>query len=575
MVLGAWLAGVLAAGVVVAAPGQAAAYPTPDVTLTGHGWGHGIGMGQWGALGYAVGDDNGDGNWTWQQIVSHFYGGTSIATDGNDTSTVAVAMTEDNGADLIATSPSGVTVPGGTGASAVLFQPTGTGTWGVFTGPGCAGPWTAGSTGVVAPTTQAIGGGPVTLCLAGGSLVLHGSLLGTYNSTGAARTVNDVQLGQYLSDVVTAESPGTWGSLGGPGPQGESWGFQELEAQAVAARSFVLASTPGGYGGYADTCDQSCQSYPGTKFESAIGQLAVADTAGQVMEEPGGVVADTQYSASTGGVTQGNQFPIVADDGDGVCISSACNPNHDWTAQVPVSQIESTWPAIGTLQSISVTARGGQGQWGGRVNSLVLAGSSGTVSVTGPQFTDDLSLKSDYFTLGLAPSGGLSGYLLAASDGGVFAFGSATYQGSMGGHPLNRPIVGMAAPDGAGYWLVASDGGMFSFGDAHFYGSTGAMTLNKPVVGMAATPDGAGYWLVASDGGIFSFGNAHFYGSAAGARVVAGSVSIVPTASGLGYMVVSGLGAVTSFGDAPQFGDLTTALSGYPGGIVGATAVRG
>ena len=41
------------------------------------------------------------------------------------------------------------------------------------------------------------------------------------------------------------------------------------------------------------------------------------------------------------------------------------------------------------------------------------------------------------------------------------------------GHPLNLPIVGMAAtPDGNGYWLVASDGGIFSF-NAPFHGSTG------------------------------------------------------------------------------------------------------
>ncbi len=51
---------------------------------------------------------------------------------------------------------------------------------------------------------------------------------------------------------------------------------------------------------------------------------------------------------------------------------------------------------------------------------------------------------------------------------------------------LNKPIVGMAStPDGKGYWLVASDGGIFAFGTAGFYGSTGAAVLNKPIVGMA------------------------------------------------------------------------------------------
>jgi len=61
------------------------------------------------------------------------------------------------------------------------------------------------------------------------------------------------------------------------------------------------------------------------------------------------------------------------------------------------------------------------------------------------------------------------GYRLVASDGGVFAFGDAAFDGSMGGKPLVRPIVGTSA-SGAGYWMVAQDGGIFAFA-APFYGS--------------------------------------------------------------------------------------------------------
>jgi lysophospholipase L1-like esterase len=108
-----------------------------------------------------------------------------------------------------------------------------------------------------------------------------------------------------------------------------------------------------------------------------------------------------------------------------------------------------------------------------------------------------------------------AGYWLAASDGGVFAYGDAGFYGSAGSFVLNKPVAGMAAtPDGRGYWLVASDGGVFAYGDAGFYGSAGSFVLNKPVAGMAATPDGRGYWLVASDGGVFAYGDAGFYGSA-------------------------------------------------------------
>ena len=91
------------------------------------------------------------------------------------------------------------------------------------------------------------------------------------------------------------------------------------------------------------------------------------------------------------------------------------------------------------------------------------------------------------------------GYWFVSSDGGIFAFGDAAFRGSMGGSPLNKPIVGMAAtPDGGGYWLVASDGGIFAFGDALFEGSLGGLHLTRPVVGMALDPNSGGYWMVAS-----------------------------------------------------------------------------
>ena len=72
------------------------------------------------------------------------------------------------------------------------------------------------------------------------------------------------------------------------------------------------------------------------------------------------------------------------------------------------------------------------------------------------------------------------GYRFVASDGGVFTYGTgAPFLGSMGGTPLNQPIVGMAVmPAGDGYYLVAADGGVFSFGSAKFYGSTGGTHLN-------------------------------------------------------------------------------------------------
>jgi hypothetical protein len=114
--------------------------------------------------------------------------------------------------------------------------------------------------------------------------------------------------------------------------------------------------------------------------------------------------------------------------------------------------------------------------------------------------------------LAAAPDG--AGYWEVDSDGGVFAFGSATFYGSMAGRQLAGAIVGIAAAaDGKGYWLVASDGGVFAFGSARFAGSMHGRSLRAPVIGMARNPAGPGYWLASSDGGVFAFGGAPFLGS--------------------------------------------------------------
>jgi hypothetical protein len=81
-----------------------------------------------------------------------------------------------------------------------------------------------------------------------------------------------------------------------------------------------------------------------------------------------------------------------------------------------------------------------------------------------------------------------------------------------------------------GYWLVGSDGGLFAFGDAGYDGSVPADHIKvNNIVGMAATADGRGYWLVGSDGGIFAFGDAAFHGSMGGKHLSRPVVAIAPT----------------------------------------------
>jgi hypothetical protein len=101
--------------------------------------------------------------------------------------------------------------------------------------------------------------------------------------------------------------------------------------------------------------------------------------------------------------------------------------------------------------------------------------------------------------------------------------GAPAVVGFAGGNNQSAPVTtaftnALAAnyQDAFGNWMVASDGGIFAFGDATFQGSLGGQPLNQPIVGIAATLSGKGYWMVGGDGGVFAFGDAAFFGSAAG-----------------------------------------------------------
>jgi hypothetical protein len=679
----------------VATTDQAEAYPSSSISLTVHGFGHGRGMGQYGALGYAL---NGS---TWQQIVSHYYGSLSaggtttigaLPTSNPEAQDVRVDLTWNDGQFPIVTSSSAFSVganPVPAGGAAEIVQQSATSA-AVYVGPGCGGPWPAAPTFVTSnpvasptatepfPDDGSLAAKALQLCRTPSNELVRGSIEATQNSSGANRTVDVLPLDWYVADSAAAESPGSWGTLGSSqgAPQGEPWGFQQTEAQVVATRSYA-ASAPGGYGGYADICDSTaCQSYPGVAFENVTTDAAVLDTesppgtgsaAGEVVLLPEGGVARTEYSSSSGGYSAPGTFQAVPDDGDSVCEDGVCNPYHQYQVSIPVSAVTSRFAQIGTLQTVDVTQRNGYGDFGGRVLAMSLVGSAGSVSLTGDQFASDFAsfgldgfAISDWFEVTSQPSGGVGGYWMVAADGGIFSFGDARFYGSMGNVKLNQPVVGMAAtsdhagywldasdggifsfgdarfygsmgnvklnqpvvgmaatPDGGGYWMVAADGGIFSFGDARFYGSMGNVKLNQPVVGMAATPDGGGYWMVAADGGIFSFGDARFYGSMGnvklnqpvvgmaatpdgggywmvaadggifslgdaafvgslpGISVRGGAVAVLPTSTGGGYLIVTGDGRGIPFGDAPQFGDVSQAVPGYSGHLVGGATVPG
>ncbi len=575
-----------------------AVYPNSQVGVIGHGWGHGYGMGQWGALGYALDGES----YSW--ILSHYYGGTSPKIVGN--SNIRVVITGEDGLTTIVTSQSPFTVDSYTvpANQAVMLVEAPNSQWAVYQGPGCGGPWASKpletvSSPLISPSsssTTATSSQVLQLCQLPANEYLRGDIEPALYQ-GSSRTVNVLPIESYLRGVVPSESPAYWGTLGNSGPQQENCGFQELEAQAVAARSYALSDL--GEFGYADICDSTqCQVYGGLSSENPLTDEAISDTAGEVLENGQGAIANTEFSASTGGYTSGGSFPAVPDAGDSVCVPSACNPNHTWQASIPVSQVEATWPSIGTLVAISVTSRDGNGDFGGRAKTVQITGTNSSLTVGGTTFEADFGLNSNFFAFTGTPSGGTDGYWLVSSTGSVFPFGQAGSFGSLSGKAINGSIVGIvptldmngywlagtdgsvyafgdaidygnvkglslnpivaitSTPDGKGYWLVASDGGIFAFGDGQFYGSMGGKSLTRPIVGMTSTPDGKGYWLVAADGGIFAFGDAQFYGSTGAMTLNEPIISMSSTSSGQGYWLVASDGGIFAFGDAQYYGSL-------------------
>lgn len=228
-----------------------------------------------------------------------------------------------------------------------------------------------------------------------------------YDRSGYERTVNLVPLQTYLDGVVPAEESASWGTLGGTtgSPQGQPWGFQALEAQAVAARSYALAyGASGGWNGYATICDTTtCQAYVGASYESRTSTLAVNDTSDLVLGTTGSQnVVSARYSASTGGWTAPGSFPAVRDRGDSCVVPGnalECNPNHDWRQVFSGAQVVRHFPLVGTLLRVRVTARNGLGNYGGRVLSVLIVGTKGRVTVTGDAFALALNLRSDWFAV--------------------------------------------------------------------------------------------------------------------------------------------------------------------------------
>ena len=439
----------LIVGLVPAQSAQAEEGQLPGgVIIYGRGFGHGRGLSQYGAYGWAT-----VYGWSWEQILDFYYGGATGNSRSNleapnqemttwlsamnnrqtgvvsDSGTMRLLEDPDQGrrfTSMVAREKSGaqrVYQVWGSGERKCLSESD---------SPEAAGFTLIGefneTASFVTNSSQDPGASAldtVGLCeprTASANQVRYyrGIVRAMNNTKNENRTINIARLDDYLRGVVPRESPASWGDTAGGA------GMNALRAQAVAARSYSV--TENRYAGLAKTCDtQDCQVYGGaalrtsvnaspTVLESANTDRAVAETTGVVIRNPKGNVVRTEFSSSNGGRTAGGEFPALADEGD----ISANSSLMIWTRAFSAAQIVAKYPQVGVLTSVTTTNDGLGGDFGGYTLDVTIAGTSGSVKVSGWAFRTAFGLPAPWFgatpVFGAPLEAGVVGSMLFVGD---------------------------------------------------------------------------------------------------------------------------------------------------------------
>ncbi|WP_456698717.1 SpoIID/LytB domain-containing protein [Aeromicrobium sp. P5_D10] len=359
------------------------------LTLKGRGYGHGIGMSQYGAQGAAKKGVKYD------KILATYYPGTKLSTKSGS---IRVLLSQDTTDSVDIAAASGLyfrdvragkrsalptTVNGAkvtrwrilqlsSNKAKSTLQYRTSDVWKSYKSTH----WTGDG--------QFEGPSAIGLIMPNGSTVRYrGALRSAPTSAGstARNTVNVLTIEDYLRGVVGAEMP-------------SGWSAEALKAQAVAARTYGARSLTSSR--YYDICDTTaCQVYGGVARETASINAAITATKGKILTY-GGSPALAQFSSSSGGYTAVGSEPYlkaVADPYD----DWSGNPNRSWSATVKASTVQKAYPAIGTLKQLKITKRAGGGTYGGRVASISLVGSKKTVAITGTDARWAFGLKSNWF----------------------------------------------------------------------------------------------------------------------------------------------------------------------------------
>ncbi len=384
----------------------------PGVTFYGKGNGHGVGMSQYGAQGWATGAAG--PSLTGEQIVAKYYTGTALQSVDAARGPIRVLLSTPSssgsftcGSPLMDTWLANVVSPGGfrvynEGAgNAQVGAAAHNAVWQLAARNGVVEVW---NNSLAKPVLAYKGAGPVVLVPGDPSQPItireksagYRGNLKFVNASNKLRLVDYVSYDGYVQGVIPREMP-----LG--------WHIEAYKAQAYAARTYGYSSYAGGARDYDVRDDQMDQCYGGATVETSATNQAVAATAGKIITHNGTAIR-AYYSSSSGGYTTASgcwlnieQRPdgavvcgatapflaAVADPADLAVSLPTTNKHASWTASFTGEQIRQAVLSvrgidIGTLRSVDVSNQFPAGV--GHVVSVRVTGTKATVDLRADTF---------------------------------------------------------------------------------------------------------------------------------------------------------------------------------------------
>ena len=328
-------------------PAPVAADAATRWVVKGGGWGHGLGMSQYGAYGQAL---EGRG---YRKILHHYYRNTTLGNASGKIRVLLLASVGSStfgGADRVGSHrvrPGRNYVVRRVG-SHIVVRTTG-------------GKRIARSSGVIRVLSP---NGLVTVAQKG---VYRDVIEYRPGLSGGVTAVNKVELEHYIRGVVPLESPA-------------SWPLEALKAQAVAARSYALGTGGGPIFDHYDTT--ASQVYGGYSAEQPTTNSAVARTRGEVLRHNGKVIV-AYFHSTSGGHTEDNENIFTG----GAALAyirgvrdpwDRHSPYHHWRVSYSPRNLGGAL-GVGRLRSVRVNKRGVSG----RIVYATFRGSGGRTRLHG------------------------------------------------------------------------------------------------------------------------------------------------------------------------------------------------